>query len=624
MRAAMLLGVRLAVGKGGQRARSLATLIASAVGVALLQLVWRIAQTRVGATTAFDQGAVSLLIAGTVGMVALPVLVLVATMARLSAQVRDRRLSTLRLLGLSTGLTRLVAVTETGLASLAGSVVGTVAMATVPSLRGSLAPDLLLAAGALVVVVGVSVATAALPPRVSSRRPVRFGRDGQRSVSLLRLLPLVAGFVVCWATRSSVIDHQSTLPGAEVAAIVVGVLLLGVGMLLVIPVFMSLVAAAVLWVGRGPSALLLGRRLQTQPASATRVIAALMIGLFVVVGARGVVQAFMTTPQYEHAADFVQRGQNAEVTASAHRASSTVEALRSVRGVQHVTSYRVLWGTTPTPHGSVTEETDEMTVLVATCSQLAGMHELAGCSDDAVNLINEPLYFHPNAEAIRVQASAANEGHGRAVTVPLRGATTIDPAAFDRAVGAMQDTPVVVVSPDTLGISALLPRTDRLVVARAGPGRFLYHRVENAGFRINSYVDLENYDFVRGMLTLVWTLAAVVLSIGLLTFTVAGIDRALGRRRELTALRLLGTPGRLLRRTQWTEAALPTLAGSLLAIVAGGYAGVTYLQLDEDRVMPLTTAFAVAAVAGVTSLLLAWVTTLGTTARLDPEHIRAE
>lgn len=115
-----------------------------------------------------------------------------------------------------------------------------------------------------------------------------------------------------------------------------------------------------------------------------------------------------------------------------------------------------------------------------------------------------------------------------------------------------------------------------------------------------------------------------IIAIGLLTFTIAGIDRALSRRRELTALRLIGAPGRLLRTAQWCEAAHPTVLGSLLAIAAGGYAGATYLQLDDDKVMPLTTAFALAAVATVTSMLLAWITTLGTTARLDPEHIRAE
>jgi len=79
-----------------------------------------------------------------------------------------------------------------------------------------------------------------------------------------------------------------------------------------------------------------------------------------------------------------------------------------------------------------------------------------------------------------------------------------------------------------------------------------------------------------------------------------------------------------MRVTQWCEAALPTIFGTLLAIVAGGYAGATYLQLDDDKVMPLTAALALAAVAAITSAILAGITTIGTTARLDPEHIRAE
>lgn len=287
MRAAMLLGLRLSVGTGGQRARSLMTVLASALGVAVLQLVWGIAQAQVADTTAFEPGAVDLLVAGTIGMVALPVLVLVATMARLSAQVRDRRLSTLRLMGLTAGQTRLVAATEIGLTSLVGSVVGTVVMtAALPLVAligfigldagsGSLVPPALISAGVVAAVLSVSVAAAALPPQLSSRRSLARARRGEvRSVSPLRLVPLGAGFVICWATRSPMVDRSTTLPRTEVAAILVGILLLGVGMLLVIPVFTSLVAAAVLWVGRGPSALLLGRRLQTQPAGATRVIAA--------------------------------------------------------------------------------------------------------------------------------------------------------------------------------------------------------------------------------------------------------------------------------------------------------------------------------------------------------------
>ena len=183
---------------------------------------------------------------------------------------------------------------------------------------------------------------------------------------------------------------------------------------------------------------------------------------------------------------------------------------------------------------------------------------------------------------MRVRQANGYSPRGAAVVVSMDGANTIDTADFERAVGALVDTPVVVLPPDAAGLAGLLPGTERLVVAHAGPGRFLYDRVEGAGFGINTSVDLENYDFVQGMLTLVWTLAAVIIAIGLLTFTIAGIDRALSRRRELTALRLIGTPGRLLRTAQWWEAALPTVFGSLLAIAAGGYAGATYLQLDND------------------------------------------
>lgn len=126
------------------------------------------------------------------------------------------------------------------------------------------------------------------------------------------------------------------------------------------------------------------------------------------------------------------------------------------------------------------------------------------------------------------------------------------------------------------------------------------------------------------MLTLVWTLAAVILGIGLLTFAIAGTDRALNRRRELTALRLIGTPGSILRRAQWLEAALPTVLGSAFAIVTGAYAGATYLQLDEDKLMPMTETLALAGAAAATSMILALITVLGTAPRLNAEHIRAE
>lgn len=637
MRVAIFLGLRLGVGTGSQRARSAAMVLASVVSTSVLLLVWGIAHSRVGTTKAFpfDPGAVRLLVAGTIGMVALPVLVFVATIARLSARVRDRRLANLRLLGASVAQIRVVAAAEVGFASMLGSVlaVGAVAIAAVlvpridamsTSSTSFLVPPVLAWIVAPIAVPAIAVMTAAAPQGLASARALKQVRTRDaRPVRLIRLIPLTLGFGLCWATRSPLVDRRATLPSVEVVAIVAGIGLLAIGMLLVVPVFVTLMATFVLRLGRNPLFTLVGRRLQTQPSGATRVIAVLMLGLFIVVGARGVVAAFLSTPQYLHAADFVEREQTAEVTATHADAASTASVLRSLHGVQAVKSFPVLRGEAA---GLATVGEADVTVLVASCTDLETTNtgRLAGCSDKAPNLVGDPWFSQSDVNAIRVQQSTGFAAQGAAVTVSLQGAATIDPAEFEDTVGALEGTPVVVVSPQTPGIARLEAGTDRLVVVHAGPGRFLYDSVQDAGFRINSSVDLDSYDFGQGMLALVWVLATLIIAIGLLTFTVAGIDRALSRRRELTALRLIGTPGRLLRTAQWWEAVLPTAFGSLLAIAAGGYAGATYLQLDHDRLMPLTTTATLAAIAMLTSLALAWITTFGTTARLDPEHIRSE
>ena len=50
----------------------------------------------------------------------------------------------------------------------------------------------------------------------------------------------------------------------------------------------------------------------------------------------------------------------------------------------------------------------------------------------------------------------------------------------------------------------------------------------------------------------------------------------------------------------------------------------SYLQLDEDRLLPLDTALLLALAVAAGAAALAAITTVGTTAKLDPEHIRVE
>lgn len=627
MSATLKLGAKLAIGTRGQRARTLATLSASALGATVVLLVWGVANALLAGTIAFTTQEVNTLIAGTIAVVALPVLVLVATIARLSASVRDRRLANLRLLGMSAGQTRLVAACEAGLAAIAGAFVGALLVLVAAPLIGLAIPGPLPLppAWAWPVVVGgvplASVATAALPQRLAGDAALSQARRApRRRLRVWRIVPVLFGFLLCWGTRSPLIDtNPDAISGPEMVAMLVGILLLGIGTLLVVPIFVDLVAAVLVRVGKGPLARIVGRRLEAQPAGATRVISALMIGLFVVVAGQAVVTAFMTTPQYESAARWIEQDQVAEVQAPADQVSALRAALERVDGVERIDTFTMLHG------GLVGDEFGGIAVIVASCAELAGPSgELPGCSDDAPSQIGDFAFYGTVADGMAVWTAQNGQPQHNPVNVPLDGMTSIDPADWARATGVMDFTAVVILPPSTPGIAALLRDTDRMFGVHAGPGRFLYDDLADLGMQSSTMVDLENYDFVQGMQTVAWTLAAVVLGIGLLTFTVAGLDRALSRRRELTALRLIGTPTRLLRWAQWFEAALPTALGSVFAILTGTYAGATYLQLDNDRLMPLTSGLGLAAIAVVLSAALAAITVIGTGAPLDPDHIRAE
>src|SRR5690606_6637001 len=116
------------------------------------------------------------------------------------------------------------------------------------------------------------------------------------------------------------------------------------GTLLVVPIFVDLLAAAVLRIGHRPLARIVGRRLEAQPAGATRVISALMIGLFVVVAGQAVVTAFMTTPQYESAAHWIEQDQVAEVQAQAGKVGALRAALERIDGVERIDTFSMLQG----------------------------------------------------------------------------------------------------------------------------------------------------------------------------------------------------------------------------------------------------------------------------------------
>jgi hypothetical protein len=113
---------------------------------------------------------------------------------------------------------------------------------------------------------------------------------------------------------------------------------------------------------------------------------------------------------------------------------------------------------------------------------------------------------------------------------------------------------------------------------RAGPGVAVETVMDVPGVSYFTSPDLTYFSFVNSLRYLVWAIAALVLSVGLLSFTVASIDRATSRRSELVSLQLVGVRAAILRRTQWIEIALPLTLGSVAAIACGLLAGVAFLS----------------------------------------------
>jgi putative ABC transport system permease protein len=122
----------------------------------------------------------------------------------------------------------------------------------------------------------------------------------------------------------------------------------------------------------------------------------------------------------------------------------------------------------------------------------------------------------------------------------------------------------------------------------------------------------------------IWTVAGVVLGVGLLALLVSSIERANQRRKEVVALQLVGLGRGVIRRAQGLETAVPVVVGSVLAVGLGALAGTTYLTLDSSMAIPWEQTVVLATVAVVGGLVVAAVSVVACAPRLRPDEIRAE
>ena len=228
-------------------------------------------------------------------LVGIPLAVFFSVTARLSAATRDRRLATLRLLGMSQAQTRRVSAVETIVAAILGALLG---LGVYALIQGWLASSHL---GSLVWYksdAGVSVGRAALcligVPVLAgilgisgSRNAVRNALAVRRQAEVRKFKPtrlitlgvglgVLLGLLLAAATSPTGSGLKSPAPLIMLGAIITT----GIGLALGFPVLAASIAvflasrARQLWLQLGM------RRLSYEPSSATRVVSGLIIVVF--------------------------------------------------------------------------------------------------------------------------------------------------------------------------------------------------------------------------------------------------------------------------------------------------------------------------------------------------------
>lgn len=618
----VLLGVRLALTPAG-RVRSALVVLSALLATVVLLTALAAGRFELLRTLAYQE-ELPRLVAAAVAAVALPCAVLLATIARLSAALRDRRLASLRLIGLSPAQTRGVTAAETGVAALAGAVLGRVVfellgpLLIAHPLAGrswdvAFRPTVVDQAVVLLGVPALTAVASLLPTRVTGRNPLAVARRADRTPpGWWRLVPLALGATLCCVVVGQGRRPSSDATGTQVALFFAGTALLALGLVLVLPVLVRLLTRALAGRALGPAARIAVRRLEAQPAGVARIVGALLIGLFLVTGARFVLTAFESTPQYVAASYDRHVAQRIGLDVTRSQVGETMQHLRATPGVRDVVDL---------PTVRLPRRTG-ITAAVATCDDLRRIGaDVSRCRDGQA------------AWLMRDTASYLHDFYPTMADGPLawRGGPTVS-ASTPADLPFVDLGPAWRSSPSGSNIWAVLPpsqvrdlpaATHHNLVVIGAPGRGLIDHVSSSGVM---YVagDDSAYEFVASMRAVVWSVAAIVLGVGLLALAIATVDRTIQRRKEVVALQLVGLGPRVLRRAQLIETGLPVTLGSALAVGLGALAGATFLTLGDSLGMPWRQTWVLLGVAVLGCLAVTGMAMLTSAPRLRPEEIRAE
>lgn len=534
---------------------------------------------------------------------ALPVLALLFTVLRLSSATRDRRLASLRMLGLGPHQTRVVAAVEGTSTAAVGALAGLVFFLGVAWatdtwgwasqwLRQPLSLGFKAQAGVILVVLSISVVVALVPTRVLNADP-RDARSEATSArpSWWRLVPLFIGTGVLVVQVSGVylpsLGQYGELPIWWYLVMMGAWLLLGLSIPLAVPVISRGIAHLL---GRQNEWLpghLAGRRLEVEPASAVRSVTGLALATFSSI----IVLTFMAmisqgSTNFVVQKSYLEQGPQLiafKVQDKTLAAGVTAQDIVGIEGVRHVTArYSVQARYLFDGQGCDAQGPACAQVVIGTCQDYSQFQVIEGCSDSEVQLVagsEWELYGHPDPGEMTLVTEQGS------VTLPMSTSEiTIDAEATEEIFLERANTPAeFLIPPDFPGVAEVLGVPQGFGITADG-GREVHEALtefgESSGFtvklpRTSVY---ENTMLGRAGLT---ALIAAIIGIGLLTVGVGLIDRTIERRRAVGSLVVIGVPVRMLRASQIVQVMVPLALSVGLAVGAGYLSAQAYVTAQE-------------------------------------------
>ncbi|MDG5804707.1 ABC transporter permease [Streptomyces ossamyceticus] len=564
-------------------------------------------------------------------LVLLPLGIFLSVCARLSAASRNRRLASLRLLGLSTKGTQRVNAAETVVAALLGALLGlgeywilnqVMTRTGLPSLRWYPADGALSVTTVAVCLIGApllawfvgraSARDAAAHPlavrrTAAPKRPTKWG-----ALLLVTGLGIVAGYCATGFT-----GQPAGSVGPNTILIPAGILLTGLGLVLTLPLLSFALARRLARTTQSLTLNLAMRRNEVEPGSTMRVVTGLVLLVFSASLAQGVLI------QLEQVSRPSAPVQDYAIPLST-LTTDQQRRLAEVRGVRAHAVTMISWSDPDRP-----ADQPYASAVVATCDQFTKLVQRSeGCVDGKVMRLSDPNSGTGQGarpgDTLVFRVPEGGQGKSLSITLPK---DEISYNGYDPSgVGGAE----VLIPPSALPASArpeaaeyiLTSSSDRDQVRRVLDGI----AAVTPTAEINPVgVNIEGLQQIAVLETLLGVGMVMGLVIGTAAFVVSATDRAVERRPQVTAITLIGARARTMRTVQCVQVVLPLSIGLALALVTGKLAEASYLITGGSEIYWDFAGLPVLALAAAGVAALSVLGTLPLVGRrIDPELIRRD